>query len=228
MKHVSVDAPSQWGYYQPWMNMKSDTDDATCLPTEEPPWLSRPGRKRCAVHSSELLEEKVPVFPKDPLPLGLSPTVGAGIMCTRRRASGVSPGAVEVLAIRKWHRWLWEFPKGRRAGTWEPIIDTAYREFQKETGMRLTGLENQRSEAIHFATHTRPTSFEPEKEVHWFWLHLDNDQDVDKMFRQREFTRREVRWFTCSQMWNNRSIGDYAMKALAGQALEFTLEMPMS
>ena len=84
-------------------------------------------------------------------------------MCTRKRASGVSPGVVEVLAIRKWHRWLWEFPKGRRAGEWEPNIDTAYKEFQKETGMCLTTFENQRSKAIDLATRTYPTWFEAEK-----------------------------------------------------------------
>ena len=227
-KHVPDDAPNHSWYYEPWIKTKSDTADATHLSAKEQPWLDGACRKRCAVQSSELPKKKVSLSPRGLSPLGPPATVGAGIMCTRRRASGLTPGVVEVLAIRKWHRWIWEFPKGRRAGTWESNIDTAYREFQKETGICLTALENQRSKAIYFATQTYPTSFEPQKEVHWFWLHLDNDQDMDKMFRQREYAKRELRWFTCSQMWNNKFMGDYAMKELAAQALEFTLEMPMS
>ena len=64
--------------------------------------------------------------------------------------------------------------------------------------------------------------------MHWFWLHFDESQGMEKMFQHRERARREVRWFTCSQMWNDKFVGDYAMKELAERALEFALQMPIS
>ena len=140
-----------------------------------------------------------------------------------------------MLAIRRGSSWFWSFPKGRRefdkeTWTWEPIIETAYREFEEETGISWTGLRNQRSEAIDFGTQTYPTRFEAVKMVHWFWLHLDDNTGVDEMLQRHERATREVRWFTMSQMWhpNNRFVGGYAMQELAAQALGFAIRKPTS
>ena len=230
-KHDAADAPDplgeeQWWQHQPWI----DAVDAPDPPGEEQPWPRQPWWRRDAADTPEPLDEEQPsMVVKPTLPMGPPPTVAAGIICTRRSR------AAEVLAIRRGSSWFWSFPKGRRefdkeTWTWEPIIETAYREFEEETGICWTGLTNQRSEAIDFGTQTYPTRFEAVKMVHWFWLHLDDYTGVDEMLQRHERATREVRWFTMSQMWhpNNRFVGGYAMQELAAQALGFAIRKPTS
>ena len=175
-------------------------------PEEEPPQWKMP-KKNTAIEAAP------------PLPVMPPPTVSAGVMCTRRRHD---LAAAEVLAIRKNRNWYWEFPKGRRAFTAEQSIETAKRELAEETGICVADLgDGQQSSLVDFGTQSYSTKFEPYKRVTWYWLHLE--VDVDDMFQNREWSTREVGWFTSSQLWDyrNKFKGGSSTQELAEQALGF-------
>ena len=101
-------------------------------------------------------------------------------------------------------------------------IETAKRELAEETGICVADVgDGQQSSLVDFGTQSYSTKFEPYKRVTWYWLHLE--VDVDDMFQNREWSTREVGWFTSSQLWDycNKFKGGSSTQELAEQALGF-------